>query len=197
MPLRRLREPFDDPAFLFEVKFDGYRGLAYIQNGAARLVSRKGNTFKSFATLSGWLGSNLFVRDCILDGEIVCLAPDGRAVFDALFYRRSEPYFYAFDVLWLNGRDLRNQPLCERKQILRRIVPAQPARLLYVDHVTATGKALYRAACEMDLEGVVAKLATAPYGTEPPTWVKIKNPTYSQAVGRREQFDKMRSRRRS
>jgi ATP-dependent DNA ligase len=67
--------------------------------------------------------------------------------------------------------------------------------LLYVNHLAETGVALYTAACGMDLEGVIAKLATAPYGTEPPSWIKIKNPAYSQAIGRRERFEKMNARR--
>ena len=74
-------------------------------------------------------------------------------------------------------------------------MPAQPARLLYVSHVEEHGVDLFRAVCEQDLEGIVAKLRTAPYGTEPPSWVKIKNPDYSQAKDRHERFEKMRGRR--
>jgi bifunctional non-homologous end joining protein LigD len=109
-------------------------------------------------------------------------------------YRRAEPHYYAFDCLWLDGEDLRDAPLLERKRILRDLVPPQPSRLLNVDHVAERGTDLYRAACEMDLEGVIAKLAGAPYGTEPPSWIKVKNPAYSQAIGRRERFEKMNAR---
>jgi hypothetical protein len=70
------------------------------------------------------------------------------------------------------------------------VVPAQPARLLYVSHVEGRGVDLFRAVSEQDLEGIVAKLKTAAYGTEPPSWVKIKNPDYSQAKDRRERFEK-------
>jgi len=108
----------------------------------------------------------------------------GRAFFNTLLYRRAEPYFYGSDCLWLNGRDLRGLPLIERKRILRDLVPPQPSRLLYVDHLAGGGVDLYRAACEKDLEGIVAKLAQAPYGTEPSTWVKFKNrPTVRLSVG--------------
>jgi bifunctional non-homologous end joining protein LigD len=147
-------------------------------------VSRNGNTFKSFAGLCAWLGKNVPVRDAILDGEIVCIGPDGRALFDTLLYRRDESHYYSFDCLWLNGRDLHSLPLIERKRILRAIVLPQPSRFLYVDDVTGRGSDLFRAACAMDLEGIVAKLGDVPYGTEPPSWVKIKDPTYSQAIGR-------------
>ena len=195
MPLKRLREPFDHPDWIFEIKHDGFRGLAYIEDGTARLVSRNGNTFKSFAGLSAALGACFPARNAILDGEIVCLGADGRALFDKLLYRRAEPHFYAFDCLWLDGRDVSGLPLIERKRILRGLVPPQPCRLLYVDHVLGTGRGPVPGGLRMDLEGVVAKLATAPYGTEPPSWIKIKNPKYSQAVGRRERFEEMRARR--
>ncbi len=193
--LARVRHPFDHPDWIYEIKHDGFRGLAYIDAGKAWLVSKNGNTFKSFAGLCDGLAASLQGRRVILDGEIVCLAPDGRALFDPLLYRRAEPHYYAFDCLWLDGRDLRDAPLLERKRVLRQLVPPQPSWLLYVDHVAERGMDLYRAACEMDLEGVIAKLATAPYGTEPPSWIKIKNPAYSQAVGRRERFEKMNARR--
>jgi ATP dependent DNA ligase-like protein len=103
-------------------------------------------------------------------------------------YRRAEPHFYAFDLLFLDGRDLRGLPLIQRKAILRGLVPRQPCRLLYVDHLAGYGVDLFEAVCAADLEGIVAKMATAPYGTEPPSWVKIKNRYYSQAAGRRERF---------
>src|SRR5262249_29641991 len=113
LPLLRRREPFDDRAWIFELKLDGFRALAYIECGEARLVSRNGNTFRKFAGLCDAL-ARLRGRDAILDGEIVCLDDDGRPSFDALYYRRREPCFFAFDLPWLDGRDLRGLPLLER-----------------------------------------------------------------------------------
>jgi bifunctional non-homologous end joining protein LigD len=107
MPLRRLRVPFDDAAWLYELKLDGFRALAHVDSGDARLVSRNGHRFRAFAPLCVALAAALDGRDAILDGEIVCLDRDGRSDFDALFYRRAEPYFYAFDCLMLDGKDLR------------------------------------------------------------------------------------------
>jgi bifunctional non-homologous end joining protein LigD len=167
--LARLRDPFDHADCIYEIKHDGFRGLAYIGDGKARLVSKNGNTFKSFAGLCDGLASSFPGRRSILDGEIVCLGPDGRALFDPLLYRRAEPFYYAFDCLSIDGRDLRQEPVMERKRILRQLIPPQPAPLLFVDHVVQTGTALYTAACEMDLEGVIAKWAAAPYGIEPPS----------------------------
>ena len=106
--------------------------------------------------------------------------------------RRSPQYFYAFDLLWLNGGDHRGLSLLERKRRLREIVPVAPSPLLYVDHVVGTGVALFGAACRNDLEGIVAKRAEERYTPEQPTWVKIKNRNYGQAEGRRELFEKRR-----
>ena len=126
MQLVQRAEPFDDPSSIFEVKFDGFRALAYVEQGKCRLVSRKDNTYQSFTDLCAWIGQHLKAKDAILDGEVVCLDEAGRSVFNDLFYRKGEVYFYAFDLLWLNGKDLRDQPLLKRKarlkkRLLRRI----------------------------------------------------------------------------
>ena len=87
----------------------------------------------------------------ILDGEIVCLDSEGRPEFDRLFYRRDAPYFYAFDVVSLDGRDLRGLPLVERKAILRGIVPKSDSRLFYLNHVQERGIELFDEVCRRDL----------------------------------------------
>jgi bifunctional non-homologous end joining protein LigD len=97
----------------------------------------------------------------------------------------------AFDLLWQDGRDLRGLPLSERKVLLRKLLPRQPRALVYVQHVTR-GTDLFRMVCERDLEGIVAKLAAGSYDPADIRWVKIKNPSYSQAAGRREFFDRQR-----
>ena len=93
----------------------------------------------------------------VLDGEIVCLDRDGRSNFYNLMFRRDWPYFYAFDVLSIEGEDLRDRPLVERKCRLRAIMPRIDSRLLYVDDLPRRGTALFDAACQRDLEGVVGK----------------------------------------
>lgn len=96
---------------------------------------------------------------CVLDGEIVCLAPDGRSKFYDLLFRRQWPHFIAFDALMIDGDDLRDQPLLERKRRLRAILPRRDmqARILYHDHIDGRGVALFDAIRGKDLEGVVAK----------------------------------------
>jgi hypothetical protein len=102
--------------------------------------------------------------------------------------RRVEPYVIAYDLLWLNGKDLRELRLMERKGMLKKKLLAEVGWLRYSEHIGARGIDFFRVACEHDLEGVVAKLKTAPYSTEKSTWLKIKNPNYSQLVDRQERF---------
>ena len=194
MRLAHLRQPFDHKDWLFELKYDGFRALACVENGSARLVSRRQNAYKTFDKLCGHIVQCLRVENAILDGEIVSLGKDGRPRFDDLLRRRSPQYFYAFDLLWLNGRDLRELPLIERKRMLRRIIPKRRS-VLFAKHVEGTGVSLFHAACEMDIEGIVAKWKSAPYRMDGSrtSWVKIKNPNYSQAEGRGELFEKFNS----
>src|SRR5215469_8381433 len=134
MVLTRFSEPFSHPDWLFEVKHDGFRALAYIVDGDCRLVSRRNHVYKSFATLCQSIVADLQVEDAVLDGELVCLGENGHSQFNRLMFKRGDPYFYAFDLLWRNGEDLREWPLLDRKRELRRIMP-RGSRLLYVDHV--------------------------------------------------------------
>jgi bifunctional non-homologous end joining protein LigD len=123
----------------------------------------------------------------VFDGEIVVLDSEGCPRFHDLLRRRGQPVFYVFDVLWLDGKDLRSRPLLERKSILRSTVPKQPSVLLYADNVEQCGIDFFRLACRRDLGGIVAKRKTGTYGD---SWFKIRNPVYSQYEGRRELFEK-------
>ena len=188
MPLARLHGPFNHPEWIFEPKLDGFRGLAYVERGTARLVSRKGNALKSFPQLSRALATAVPAVTAILDGEIVRLSPDGKPLFYELMRRRAPQHFYAFDLLWIDGEDLRQRPLLERKRRVRDVITV-PGPALYVDHVAGGGVDLFEAVCANDMEGIVAKLAQGRYTAEETTWVKIKNPHYSQAEGRADFFD--------
>jgi bifunctional non-homologous end joining protein LigD len=95
-------------------------------------------------------------------------------MFYELMRRRGPFCFYAFDLLWLDGRDLRDRPLLERKRLLRKLLPRCAQSVLYVEHVES-GSDLFRVICERDMEGVVAKQASGRYTPEATTWVKIKN----------------------
>jgi bifunctional non-homologous end joining protein LigD len=98
----------------------------------------------------------------------------------------------AFDLLWLDGRELQDRPLLERKAALRKLISRKPHAVMYVEHVI-TCMDLFRVVCERDMEGVVAKQANARYTPEATTWVKIKNREYSQAVGREDFFNRRKA----
>jgi len=124
--------------------------------------------------------------------RFACHDADGRSNFYKLLFRRDWPFFYAFDVLSVESEDVQDRPLLERKRTLRRLMPSIDSRLLYVDHLKERGCDLFRAACDRDLEGIVAKWATGPYRRDgiSTSWIKIKNRDYSQAKGRHEFFDR-------
>lgn len=192
LPLVRRPQAFSHPDWLFEIKYDGFRALGYCDPSGVRLISRKGNRFASFADLRAGIEFSLRARHAVLDGEIVCLDENGHSQFDELLFRRGTARFCAFDLLHLDGKDLRNLPLIERKRMLRRIVPPSSACLLYVDHVEEHGERLFELACERDLEGIVAKHRQSRYVAEDgnPAWIKIRNGRYSQLIGRDELFER-------
>src|SRR5215831_7104590 len=163
MRLSRRPEPFDSEEFIYELKIDGFRSLAYIENGQCDLVSRNGNTFRNFKALAQWIGDNLRVKNAVLDGEIACVDDSGRSVFNDLLLRRRECVFFAYDLLFLNGKDLRALPLIERKARLKRLLRRKQSPVLYVDHIETRGRQFFEKVCELDLEGIVAKRKTASY----------------------------------
>jgi bifunctional non-homologous end joining protein LigD len=119
MRLRLLKEPFDHPDYIFELKHDGFRAVAYINSGECRVESRNLRSLP-VKLLRASLGA-LNVSSAILDGEVVVLDGKGVSQFNALLTTkgREAAVFCAFDLLWLNGADLRQTPLMERKAQLR------------------------------------------------------------------------------
>jgi bifunctional non-homologous end joining protein LigD len=150
------------------------------------LVSRHRNVYKSFETLRESL-STLKAKDAILDGEIVCLDANGCSQFKELLYRRGRAVFFAFDLVWLDGVDLRQTPLIERKTKLRKLIErSECSEILYAQHIERNGKLLFEEVRERNLEGVVAKRRMSVYAEH--GWLKIKNPKYTQAEGRQDMF---------
>ena len=103
MRLTLRAKAFDSADYIFELKIDGYRCVAYIEQGACKLVSRNLRQFKSFESLKKLLAA-LPVKNAILDGEVVCLDPNGASQFNELLSRKGIPVFYEFDLLWLDGK---------------------------------------------------------------------------------------------
>jgi bifunctional non-homologous end joining protein LigD len=187
MRLRLVKEPFDHPDYLFELKQDGFRAIAYIEDGECRLDSRHLRSLPC-KSLRASLGT-LPVSGAILDGEIVVLDAKGVSQFNALLTTkgRDAAVFYAFDLIWLNGADLRLLPLVERKARLRQLVSgSRCTRLLYAQHIDGAGKQFFQEICRRDLEGVVAKRKLSIYKDDGTGWLKIKNRKYTQAEGRHE-----------
>jgi bifunctional non-homologous end joining protein LigD len=192
--LSRRAEPFDSDQHIFELKIDGFRALLHIEAGQGQLISRNGNIFRGFADLATWIGEHLRVESAVLDGEIACVDDTGRPVFRDLLFRRRQCVFIAFDLLYLNGKDLRTLPLIERKAMLKNLLRRKRSRILYLDHVESDGRLLFEQIVKMDLEGIVCKRKDSPYKvTEKPSryWIKIKNSRYSQLEGREELFERV------
>lgn len=168
--------------WLYEPKLDGFRGVLFIENGHGSFMSKNGNAMPRFKDLAAELARALNVTDAILDGEIVVAAETGPD-FRALFYRRGTPQYAAFDLLWLNGKDLRPLPLSRRKTALFRVTRKTP--ISYVE--PTTDPALYEAAVCADLEGIIAKRHHDPYALDT-LWVKVKHRGYTQMEGRHEMF---------
>jgi bifunctional non-homologous end joining protein LigD len=190
MPLRDLPEPFDDQDWIYEIKFDGFRALAYFFGDKCQLVSRNGNVHSSraFTEVGSGIAQHLKTKNAVLDGELCCLGGDEKPIFSPMMSRKLPVYFYAFDLLWLNGKDLRQKPLFERNAKLRWLIPDQLGPLLYLDHVEGEGVKLFEEVCRLDMEGIVAKRKDGIYTADVTrtTWLKIKNQNYSRIEGRFE-----------
>lgn len=186
--LTLVRQPFDHPDFLFELKHDGFRALAYVSDGHCELVSRRRNSYKSFGELRAHL-AGLKVKNAVIDGELVCLDAEGRSIFNELLLRRGCPIFYAFDLLYLNGRDVRQLPLMERKDKLRALIEKSALPdVLCGKFVEGRGIDLFNEVLRRNLEGVVAKRKTGTYSAVS-SWLKIKNPNYTQSERRHKLFE--------
>jgi len=182
------KEPFEDPDWLFEFKYDGYRALCYIEPRRNRLISRNNNIMTRFDALADQVAAALEVDDAILDGEIIAPDETGRPVFIDLVRGTRAPAYVAFDILWLNGTDLRSLPLHERRLALQTVLPKRSPIVSEALSVAGRGCQLFELMCKNDLEGVVAKRLTDPY--EPSVqWLKIKNSDYTHKEGRGDLFN--------
>jgi len=179
-------EPFDDPKWLFELKWDGYRGIAVInEDGTVTLTSRTGKNFLEQFPELATLGRAFSSLPIVVDGEICIIGKDGRSSFQALqsrdkhFGRGATPTkqsvtFVAFDCLYADGRDLREEPLDDRKALLEELIVPDRG-VMYSKHLIGKGKQLYATAVHEGLEGIMGKLRTSRYrAVRTREWVKIK-----------------------
>jgi bifunctional non-homologous end joining protein LigD len=167
--------------WLYELKYDGYRIIAYIENNGVRLVTRNGHDytgkFHDIAySLIDWAGG----RAMVLDGEMVVTDAKGRTDFQALQSYMRNPggkklTYIIFDLLALDGKDMRKNSLAERKEMLEELMKDAPGNLFYSKHVRENGEACYLAACKSGMEGIIGKKADSVYsGTRNGDWIKLK-----------------------
>src|SRR4051812_6127635 len=166
--------------WIHEIKYDGYRALCEIRDGEARLITRHGKDWTDrFAPVARAAGK-LPVSQAILDGEVVVLEPDGTTSFQTLQNalaenRQDDLVYFAFDLLYLDGYDLRRAPLLARKEALDELLAGRAGAIRMGDHVEADGEGFYRQACNFALEGIVCKRADLPYHSgRNKDWLKVK-----------------------
>jgi len=180
-------KPFSDPEWLFEIKWDGIRALAWVEDGRLELRARSGRVITSQYPELANLPQRVRVRRALLDGELVALDESGRSDFERLQARmnvsrpsplqqRQEPVtYYLFDILHCEGYDLRQVPLRDRKRLLKSALEwGGPLR--YADDQKEQGRELFELAGQLGLEGIIGKHERSPYlsGARSPYWVKFK-----------------------
>jgi bifunctional non-homologous end joining protein LigD len=179
-------EPVEQPGWLYEIKWDGYRAIALINKGKVNLLSRNNKSFNDkfysiYQTLRSWK------INVVLDGEVVVLNENGVANFGSLQNWRSEAdgqlIYYVFDILWLNGYNLKDIPLSERKKILKQNLPFGD-QIRYSESFDTNPSEFLAAASKMGMEGIMAKKADSHYieGERTRDWLKIKAHQRQEAV---------------
>ncbi len=186
MLAKRVEEPFDKEGWIFEVKWDGYRAITEIENGKIEIYSRNGLDFSASYIPVVKALEKLKKNDLVLDGEIVALKggkPDFHTLQD--YHKHEAQLVYAiFDLLYLNGKDLRDLPLIQRKEKLRKILPKKDNILLFSEHVETHGKKFFETMRKKHMEGMMAKEASSKYleNVRSPSWLKIKNVEEQEAI---------------
>jgi bifunctional non-homologous end joining protein LigD len=174
--------------WLYELKYDGYRIIAFLEGNNVRLQTRNGNDYtKQFQEVASSLVDWAAGRAMVLDGEMTVVDSSGKSDFQALqSYLKNQGNkrltYIVFDLLALDGEDLRGQRLFDRKQTLEALMKNAPKNLYYSRHIKGNGKESFAAACEAGMEGIIGKKADSVYsGTRNGDWIKLK-------CGKRQEF---------
>jgi bifunctional non-homologous end joining protein LigD len=178
LPTKTSVPPTGD-VWLHEIKHDGFRVIACKDGDRVRLYSRPGNDLTYRFSLIVEALARLRSRSCIIDGEAVACDDDGMPSFDRIRYRRHDAgvFLYAFDLIELNGDDLRREPLDVRKATLASLLKRTAPGLRLNEHIQADGPTVFAHACKMGLEGMVSKRKDSRYRSgRSPDWLKMKNP---------------------
>lgn len=177
----------DEPGWLYEIKWDGYRALAFLEKGQVELRSRNNKSFDEkyypvYQALQQWK------VNAVVDGEIVVINEEGYTVFSQLQEWRSEAdgqlVYYLFDILWLNGKDLTSLPLVQRKKLLQQLMPVNNAILRFSEGFITDGTDFFEQAKKLQLEGIMAKKTDSRYypGVRTRDWLKIKTSNRQEVV---------------
>lgn len=167
--------------WLYELKYDGYRIMAFVEGNSVRLITRNGNDYtKRFYDISSSLIDWADGRAMVLDGEIAITDASGKTDFQALQNYMKNPKnqnltYIIFDLLAIDGEDLRGHRLIDRKEMLETLMKDAPKRLYYSRYVRGNGKESFAVACESSMEGIIGKKADSVYsGTRDGDWIKLK-----------------------
>jgi bifunctional non-homologous end joining protein LigD len=183
--------PPDGTDWVHEIKHDGYRLMVRRDGAGVRLLTRNGHDWSARFPLILEAAHELKVRSCLIDGEAVCCDEKGLAVFERLRRKHDAraAFLYAFDLLELDGVDLRREPIETRKETLASVLRGVKAGLRLNEHFIHSGEVVYRHACKMGLEGIVSKRLGSVYRSgRSRDWLKFKNPA-AAAVKREAEED--------
>ena len=177
-------QPPSGPGWAHELKHDGYRLQIHVRDGRVRLYTMNGADWSKRYPLIVEAATRIRVA-AILDAEVVWIGSDGVADFDALHSRVNDhsAIACAFDLLMLDGDDLRKKPFSERKAALRKMLKRTKGGIQYVEHSEGDGAEMFAAVCKLGLEGIVSKRINAAYRSGPSKcWLKTKNPKAAAAT---------------
>ena len=185
------KAPPSGPDWLHEIKHDGFRIMARRDGAGVRLFTRHGNDFTSRFPLAVTAVGALSARSFLLDGEAIVANERGLAVFDLIRHKRhgDDAVLIAFDLIELDGKDLRRTPIEQRKRTLAKLVRRPHAGIVLNEVFEGDGDILFAHACKLGCEGIVSKRLGSPYRSgRSPHWVKVKNPN-APAVKREAEED--------
>jgi bifunctional non-homologous end joining protein LigD len=188
---RPAKQPPAGPGWIHEIKHDGFRILAHRQGGAVRLMSRNGHDLAPRFPQIVEAMRSLPVQSCVIDGEAIVTNDKGLAVFDLLRERHHHAgaELCAFDMIELDGEDMRQAKLEERKRTLAKLLGRFQPGIVVNEYFEGDGAIIYEHACALGCEGIVSKRLGSPYRVgRSPHWLKVKNPD-APAVRRLEEED--------
>jgi len=173
------KAPPSGPGWLHEIKHDGFRILARRDSAGVRLITRNANDFTDRFPFIATAVAELPVKSCLIDGEAIVCDENGLAVFDLI--RRhgagERAVLSAFDLLELDGKDLRRRPIETRKAVLAKLLNGSHLSLVLNEHYEEDGEIVFREACKLGCEGIVSKRLGSIYRRgRSPLWIKVKNP---------------------